>query len=79
MYHTPIETRKAQKRHLCTNCGEPIEIGTEYARWASYDDGKAFANKMHQECLADLQDDAFGGSFEYTLYGGERPNSALDR
>ena len=73
MYCTKPETRKARKEHRCTNCGETIEIGTEYNRWASYD-SKAFANKMHKECLKSLQNDADGDSFEYSPYGGERPN-----
>ena len=71
MYCTPEEQRKARVSHRCTNCGEAIEVGTEYVRWASYDDGKCFTNKMHTECRDSLQED--GEPFEYTLYGGERP------
>ena len=74
MYCTPPETRKARKAHRCMNCGEAIEVGAEYARWTSFED-KAETNKMHPECLADLQDAAGGDSFEYCLYSGERPNA----
>ena len=72
MYCTPAEQRKARVSHRCTNCGEAIEVGTEYVRWASYDDGKCFTNKMHPECIASLQEESDFG--EYTLYGGERPS-----
>ena len=66
-----LETRTARKQHRCSNCGETIELGEQYQRWMSVDDGKAFSNKMHPECLESLQDGS--GDFEYTLYGGERP------
>ena len=39
----------------------------------SVNDGKADTNKVHPECLAILEEDAYGGYFEYDLYGGERP------
>lgn len=71
---TSTETLKARKPHRCTNCGESINKGDTYKRWASFGDGSAFTNKMHPECLKDLQDN--NGYFEYTLYGGERPSSA---
>jgi hypothetical protein len=73
MYCTPTELRKARKPHRCTNCGEAIEQGEDYVRWASYDDGQCFTNKMHPECLESLQDDADGGQFEYMPYSGDRP------
>jgi hypothetical protein len=73
MYCTPAETRTARKPHRCTNCAEVIEAGTQYQRWMSVDDGKAKTNTMHPECLAALVDDCGSGYFEYTLYGGERP------
>lgn len=72
-YCTPTESRKAAREHRCTCCGYPIVIGETYARWVSYDDGKAHANKMHRECLEACQEDAEGGYFEYTPYGGEPP------
>ena len=72
MYCTPPELRKARSQHRCTNCGEAIEPGDEYMRWASYDDWKCFTNKMHPECLKSLEDGS--DDFEYTLYGGERPD-----
>lgn len=74
MYCTPIEIRKARREHVCTYCGEAIEIGTRYPRWASYDDGRAFTNKMHPECLDAAREDAYhDGSFEYTPYNSDRP------
>ncbi len=70
MYCTPEELRKARVQHRCTNCGEAIEVGTDYVRWASYDEA-CFTNKMHPECRDSLQED--GQPFEYTPYSGERP------
>nr|WP_319566271.1 hypothetical protein [uncultured Rhodoferax sp.] len=70
-YFTPETTHKARKPHRCTNCGQAINPGDTYIRWASFDDG-ACTNKMHPECLADLKANS-DGEFEYTLYGGERP------
>ena len=72
MYCTDFETLTARKPHRCTNCGESIDRGSVYKRWASFD-GRPFTNKMHPECLASLQDDCDESYFEYTLYGGERP------
>ena len=76
MYCTPIETRKARKEHVCTYCGEAIEIRETYRRWASYAEGKAFANEMHPECLTFLQDESDGLGFEYALYDGARPEAS---
>lgn len=73
MYYTPTEMRKAKKQHQCTNCAEEIAVGETYARWMSVDDGKAFTNKMHMECLSSLLGDSDDGFFEYSPYGGERP------
>lgn len=73
MYCTPSETRKARKQHKCTNCAEMIDTGDEYVRWMSVESGdKAYANKMHPECLKSLQDDLCG-EFEYSPFSGERP------
>lgn len=71
MEHSKIQTITAHKEHRCTNCGESIEVGQQYLRWASFDDS-ACTNKMHPECYQELNEDG-GGVFEYTLYGGERP------
>ena len=73
MYCTPPETRTARKQYRCMNCSEPINIGEQYERWMSVDDGKALENKMHQECLEALNDEHGSGYFEYTPYVGERP------
>lgn len=72
MYCTPPETRKARIKHRCHNCGEAIDAGSMYVRWTSFED-KAEINKMHPECLSDLQDAAGGDSFEYIQFNGERP------
>ena len=69
MFCTPPETRKARKEHFCTYCGEKILPGETYQAWRSVD-ATWFANKMHPECLADLQE---WGDGEYTAYCGERP------
>lgn len=72
MFCTPSIIRKARKEHKCSNCAEPILIGESYARWASFDD-ICTTSKMHQECLAMLDEDSDGGYFEYSPYSGERP------
>lgn len=79
MYCTPSEIRKAKKKHQCTNCGQEILIGEKYAHWMSVDDGDAFANKMHQECLKSLIDDNGAGFWEYSPFGGERPIDNLPK
>lgn len=71
-HNTPPQMLTARKDHRCTNCGQVIQIGDQYARWASFD-GRAFTNKMHQECLRSLQYEAEGDEFEYIPYSGERP------
>lgn len=75
MYCTPPVTLTARKPHRCTNCAGVIEIGAEYQRWMSVDDGSASTNKMHPECLVSLQEEFGSGYWEYTLYGGERPDA----
>lgn len=74
MYCTPTETRTARKSHRCTYCDEQIEIGDQYLRWMSVNNGNAVTNKMHPECLAFLEEDAYNGYFEYIPYEGERPS-----
>lgn len=73
MYCTPTETRKARKQHRCTYCAEQIEVGEKYYRWMSVNEGKAFTNKMHPECLDFSEEDSYGGYFEYIPYEGDRP------
>ena len=69
MYCTPAKTLTARVRHQCTYCGESIEPGETYARWASYED-TCFTNKMHPECADDL---AEWGDGEYSPGQGDRP------
>lgn len=76
MTHTPARDVAARIDHRCTNCGEAIPAGASYKRWISFD-GSVFTNKMHPECLRSLQADCDYGSFEYSLYGGERPAATL--
>ena len=77
MYCTPPKRQIAKKQHQCTNCGESIEPGTHYDRWMSVDGDKAFSNKMHIECLHSLIDENGAGFWEYSPFGGERPNVKL--
>ena len=74
MYCTPARRQTAKKQHQCTNCGEAIEPGTPYDRWMSVDVDKAFSNKLHIECLHSLIDENGAGFWEYSPFGGERPN-----
>lgn len=71
-YCTHQQILVARKDHRCTNCGQAILAGDTYIRWASFDDS-VFTNKMHQECLLSLLEDADGYEFEYMPYSGERP------
>jgi hypothetical protein len=45
-----IAIQRACKRHQCHYCGEVIEIGTVYTRWAWKDDGDLLTVKCHPEC-----------------------------
>ena len=73
---TPKETRVARKQHRCMSCGQFIEVGVPYVRWCGFQDGSASTHIMHTECF-DSHEEAcrhYGdGSWEYTLYGHERP------
>jgi len=71
MYHTQIKTVRAKIRHRCTSCGEHISPGDVYRRWVTFD-GSAFTNKMHPECLAELQANE-DYEWEYIPYSNERP------
>lgn len=73
MYCTPTKILTARKPHSCTYCAEQIEVDEQYLRWMNVDNGKAVTNKMHPECLASLEESAYGGHFEYAIYEGERP------
>ena len=69
MYCTPVKTRKAQREHRCTNCGEMILKGEMYNVWESVEE-TWFKNKMHPECYESMCDE---GEFEYMPFSGERP------
>ncbi len=77
MHCTPVRRQTAKKQHQCTNCGEAIEPGTSYYRWMSVDGDKAFSNKIHIECLRSLIDENGAGFWEYSPFGGERPNTEI--
>ena len=73
MYCTPEQKVTARKAHRCTYCGQAIEVGAVYHRWASVErDEKMYPNKMHLECLDDARE--YGtGDFEYHPFDNERP------
>lgn len=74
MFCSPTETRVARKRHRCTSCGEWIEPGETYKRWASIETGDSpLTSKMHPECLEGHTQGAICGEFEYSLYDNDRP------
>lgn len=73
MWCSETKTVTAKVQHRCTSCGEPIEAGEQYKKWASFDDGSAFINKMHPECLSMHDEEAEGGMWEYMPYSNERP------
>ena len=73
IYTTPNVIKNIE----CTNCGEAIEPGTSYYRWMSVDGDKAFSNKIHIECLRSLIDENGAGFWEYSPFGGERPNTEI--
>lgn len=43
----------------------------------SVDGDKAFSNKIHIECLRSLIDENGAGFWEYSPFGGERPNTEI--
>ena len=45
-----VETHVAKKRYRCWWCGEPIEPGEKYVRWAWTDEGKIETTRVHPEC-----------------------------
>lgn len=45
------EVQKARKAHVCTWCGEPIQIGEPYERTRFVFEGDPMVNKMHPECV----------------------------
>jgi hypothetical protein len=59
--------RKAAKPHVCEACGQPINVGDQYAYMAGKSDGEFFVMKQHAECRAAEVDIAR----EYSLAGGE--------
>lgn len=70
MFYSDTKTVVAKKTHVCTNCGQRIEVGESYKKWTSVDDCW-FTSKLHVECYESLAED---GPFEYTPYNGERPS-----
>lgn len=43
-------THTARKPHRCYWCGEVIEVGTPYVRWANFVDGGVSVVSVHPEC-----------------------------
>lgn len=76
MWCSDAKTMTAKVQHRCTSCGEIIEAGEQYKKWTSFDDGSAFTNKMHPECVAMHNADAEGGMWEYMPYSNDRPEAA---
>ena len=72
MICTDTENVKARKGHKCQSCGEPINAGEQYKRWACFDCGSASMIKMHPECYEAHDKDSDGGAWEFTLYGHPR-------
>ena len=65
----------AKIKHICTSCGENIEVGNQYTRWTSFDEGSAFTNKMHPECYEAHEENAqeWGeGEWEYVPFSYPR-------
>jgi predicted RNA-binding Zn-ribbon protein involved in translation (DUF1610 family) len=72
MYCSPTTRHTAIKPHRCHSCGEDIAAGEAYMRWRCYDNGRASTAKMHEECYAMHDGDAYA-EWEYEQYGHERP------
>ncbi len=75
MFCTTIKTPVANKPHICTSCGERIEVGEQYVRWNSVEDSWEI-NKMHNECYSMHRKEC--GYWEYTPYSHERPSKGED-
>jgi len=73
MYCTDPTKQKARVRHCCTWCGQHINPGEEYWRWASFEDA-GFTNKMHPECRDACNRECLEArDNEYLAYENERP------
>jgi predicted RNA-binding Zn-ribbon protein involved in translation (DUF1610 family) len=72
MICTNTENVLARKDHDCHSCGEAIEAGQTYKRWACFDNGSASTVKMHPECYDAHQAESDYGTWEFTLYGHPR-------
>ena len=78
---------KARVDHKCDWCGEAIDKGTQYHKWACKDMGSVFPVKMHQECYEamidsdetefDIGDNPRGCNCGYSAYCDRQ--SCIDR
>jgi hypothetical protein len=59
------EISKAKKAHTCDWCGETIEVGSSYNKWAWIDSGIVTV-RAHVECFdASMDDDRLNGLYVY--------------
>lgn len=77
MYSSETKLTTARKPHICTSCGERINVGDEYCRWNSADDGKWSTSKMHPECYDMHHEESMYGAYEYTPFQYERPERGI--
>jgi len=72
MICTNTENVLARKDHDCHSCGEAIEAGQTYKRWACFDNGSASTVNMPPECYDAHQEASDYGTWEFRLYDHQR-------
>ncbi len=72
MICTNTENVTASKSHKCHSCGEAIEAGQTYKRWACFEDGSASTVKMHPECYEAHCAAADGDTWEFDQFNHDR-------
>ena len=71
-----LTVKKSVLTHRCDWCGQLIEVGSTYQKWAQFDEGDVYVYKMHPECFTasnktDFDDSIQPGDFRRGCWCGE--------